>query len=148
MPLSQPPRDDDGAVVPHDHSEIKSQDRIIRRISHEQVVLGRDGQTQRISSMAYAPSDGNNGGMSVDLETQILEAGLNPVTYVTSPRWVGSVWFTAGALRAESLQVGYDPIDSNPHHGEVWGTKPRSKKRRLSELAQWYVEIPNVLIRE
>ncbi len=59
--------------------------------------------------------------MSVDLQQQIEEAGLDARTYVTTPRWVGSLRFEASALRDEGFLVGFDPLPENPHHGEVWG---------------------------
>lgn len=89
--------------------------------------------------------------MSVDLEKLILDAGLHPQTFVTTPKWVGSIRFVAGNLREEGFQVGYDPLEeeppdqpANPYHGEVWGTFSRTNQKRLSQLADWYVEIENV----
>jgi len=80
------------------------------------------------------------------LEQSIIASGADPIAYVTSPRWMGSVRFEAGPLRAESLQVGFDPIEDNLHHGEVWGTAPKSKQRRLMALAEWFVPIDGVTI--
>lgn len=77
MPLSPPPRDDDGNVLPHDHPEIKNGDGIIRRISEQFVVRDANGNL-RISSMAFSPSSGHHKGMSVDLEEEIRCAGLDP----------------------------------------------------------------------
>ena len=96
--------------------------------------------------MAFSPSSGAHGGMSVDLQTQIEEAGCNCHEYVTSPVWLGSVRFEAGALRREGLQVGFHPLDQNPYHGEVWGNFSNAMKRRLLHLAIWFVEIEGVVI--
>jgi hypothetical protein len=88
--------------------------------------------------------------MSVDIEPFIVAAGEDPKTYVTTPRWVGSVQFTAGALRGEGFKVGYDPLEetptepANPHHGEVWGDFTKGKQRRLLGMAEWFVPIPGV----
>ncbi len=76
MPLSKPPLDDNGEVLPHDHQGIADADRVIRRISDEHVVsdpkvLGG----KRISTLAFQASSDGNRGMSVDLEVSILEAG-------------------------------------------------------------------------
>ena len=84
--------------------------------------------------------------MSVDLEVSILEAGLNPKSYVTTPRWTGSVRFEAGALRNEGLRVGFNPLPENPHHGEVWGDFSQSRKRRLQQLCEWFVPIEGVFL--
>lgn len=90
--------------------------------------------------------------MSIDLEDWILAEGKDPTEFVTTPRWIGSVRFTAGAIRAEGCRVGWDPIDrdgslpGNRFHGEVWDIdKPR--QQRLHELAQWFLPIDGVDIR-
>ncbi|WP_324779907.1 hypothetical protein [Thiobacillus sedimenti] len=84
--------------------------------------------------------------MSVDLQAQIEEAGLSAVDYVTTPPWLGSVRFEAGVLRAEGYQVGFDPLDDNPHHGEVWGSFSKSRQRRLKQLCTWFVSIEGASI--
>jgi hypothetical protein len=103
--------------------------------------------------MALKASSGDNAGMSVDLEALIVTAGLDPHAYVTNPRWIGSIRFTAGDLRAEEFKVGFDPLDeeppsqpANPYHGEVWGSFSRGKQRKLAALATWYVALPGVLL--
>jgi hypothetical protein len=146
VPLSPPPRDLSAFVIPHDHREILADNGVIRRISHQQLVTDAQTGRTRISSMAFKPSAGLNGGMSVDLQASIERAGLDARLYVTTPRWTGSLRFDAGALRAEGFQVGYDPLPDNPHHGEVWGTFSKPKQRRLSQLAVWFVPIEGVTV--
>ncbi len=148
--LTPPPRDQSGAVEPHDHQEINDNDGIIRRIPRNWIVPGKDGG-DRLSSMAYKASSGHNGGMSVDLEALIIEAGLDPKKYVTTPRWVGSIRFTAKSLRDLDFQIGFDPLEedppdqpANPFHGEVWGNFTRGKQKDLSRLAEWYVQLEGV----
>ncbi len=143
--LAQPLRDVSGVVVPHDHPEIIATDKVLRRVSPEHHVVV-DGGGQRISTMAFEPSKDAYRGLSVDLERSILEARLDPKLFVTTPRFVGSVWLAAGAARAEGLSVGYDPLPENPHHGEIWGIASKAVKRKLLKLAQWYVEIAGVSI--
>ncbi len=145
MPLTLPPLDPNGQVLPHDHEGIGSDDGVIRRISEQQIVQDKSGN-RRISSMAFKASGGDNSGMSVDLESLIVEAGKDPRLYVTTPRWTGSVRFTAGKLRAAKFLVGYDPSPENPCHGEVWGAFGRLQQRQLRNLATWFVEIPGVAI--
>jgi hypothetical protein len=107
--LSQPQRDANGEVVPHDHPEIANEDDIIRRISEQQIVNVRG--TRRVSSVVFqASSDSPNAGMSIDIKSSIEAAGLDPVAFVTTPRWTGSVIFKAGAARTLGLMVGYDPF--------------------------------------
>jgi hypothetical protein len=144
VPLEPPPRDASGSIVPHNHAGVGPSDGVIRRISDNQIVTDKNGQ-KRISSKAFQGSSEPNGGMSVDLERSILEAGLDPKAYVTTPRWISSVRFEAGTLRSDGFLVGFHPIPENPHHGEVWGDFSKAKKRRLQALCGWFVVIEGVL---
>jgi hypothetical protein len=143
VPLEQPQRDSNGEVIPYDCDDIDGIDVVIRRISEEQMVPdGKGGR--RVSSMAFKKSSGPNGGMSVDIEKLIVEADIRPKEYVTTPRWMGSVRFSAKTLRDEGFMIGWDPKDHNPYHGEVWGSFTPSKVKRLQQLAAWYVPIEGV----
>jgi hypothetical protein len=146
VPLRPPPRDEHGIVVPHDNEGILAEDGVIRRVSERYHVVtdGRGGR--RLSSMAFRASSDPNAGMSVDLESSIIEAGLDPKAYVTTPKWMGSVRLRAGDLRSKGFQVGYVPLPDNPHHGEVWGTFSRGKIRALQSIAEWYVPIDGVTL--
>lgn len=145
MPLSKPPRDATGEVVPHNHEGIMQTDRIIRRVSEEHFVPDPKAATgRRVSSLAFQASTIGNRGMSVDIESSIVEAGIDPTTFVTTPQYIGSVWFHAGYLRSEGFLVGYDPLPENPHHGEVWGNFTKGLRKKLLKVAQWFVEIDNV----
>lgn len=135
---------------PYDEKAIGPDDIIIRRINPAQhVVIDENRKCRRISSKAFHPS--TNGGMSVDIEELILAAELDPRQYVTTPKYIGSVAFSAGSARVANLLVGYDPLPKNPYHGEVWGN-PRpdrftgTQKRKLIAASEWYVEIPGVEI--
>jgi len=140
LPLDPPPRNDEGEVLPHDHAGIDHADGIIRRVSPQYMVDDPKTQGKRLSSMAFQPSAGDRGGMSVDLQRLIEEAGLDPRQFVVSPPWIGAVRFTAGALRAEGLMVGYNPLlPENPYHGEVWGNFTTRLRKRLAALAEWFV---------
>lgn len=146
MSLTLPLRDNNGNVIPHDHVGILQDDWVIRRIPEKQVIFDPKINGKRISSMAFTPSSGINGGMSVDLQKQIEEAGRDAREFVTSPVWIGSVRFQVGQLRAEEFKVGYDPSKRNLHHGEVWGNFTASKKQKLRELCEWFIAIDNVSI--
>lgn len=93
--------------------------------------------------MAYQGST-SDGGMSVDLEPSIVEAGIDPRQHVTSPKWIASVRFTVDQLRSLDLQVGFDPLDDNPHHGQAWGSFPGGKRKKLAAAAVWFVPIEGV----
>ena len=96
--------------------------------------------------MAFQPSlPERGGGLSVDLQREIEQAGLNARHFVITPPWIGAVHFTAQRLRNEGLQVGFDPLPpENPYHGEVWGEFSASRRKRLLNLARWFVAMPDV----
>lgn len=143
--LTPPPRDAAGVVTPHDHEGIKGQDAVIRRISPYFVI--EDPKTgPRISTLALNPSSDGYRGLSVDLQAEIEQAGLDAKDFVSSPPWLGSIVFTAARLRGEGFQVGYDPLPDNPYHGEAWGNFAKSKQRALLRLAAWLVQIDGVSI--
>lgn len=144
LPLSPPPLSS-GVVVPHDHQGILDGDDIIRRISDEQCVTTAAG-TRRISSIAFQPSRGPNGGMSIDIRRSIEEAQLVAADFVTTPKWIGSVVMVASVPRSVGLMVGYDPLPENAHHGEVWGKFDRKKSKHLQRNCCWFVPIPNVAL--
>jgi hypothetical protein len=143
VPLSQPPRNG-STVTPHDHVEILNGDDLIRRISEEQVVTV--GGVRRISSIAFQPSGGANGGMSIDIKKSIEEAQLIATDFVTTPKWIGSVIFKAEAPRSLELQVGYDPQPDNIHHGEIWGAFSKAKSKSIQRASAWFVPIPEVAV--
>lgn len=149
--MKLPSRDTSGEVIPHDHTEIAETDTIIRRIDPENHVVPDENRgCRRLSSKAYKPSSMPNGGMSIDIEKLIVQGGHNPQTFVTTPKFTGSVAFTAAAIRSAGLRVGYDPIPGNDCHGEVWGPKDKPNRfsngqiKSLREAATWYVQIPDV----
>lgn len=146
MPLTPPPRDDNGAVIPHDHEGILRNDGVIRRVSEQLVVFDPKIGGNRLSSSVFNPSSGLNGGLSVDLQKQIEEAGLIAKDFVTNPRFTGSIRLETCQLRNEGFKVGYDPLDHNPYHGEVWGNFSKAKRKKLFQLCTWFVPMENTSI--
>lgn len=129
-------------MKPYDDPEIAPDDVIIRRISPHYVVPDQNRGGLRISTAAFSPSNGEDGGMSVDIEKLILAAGLDPREFVASPEFTGAVSFTAEAVRSLGLRIGLEPLETNPYHGEVWGPEERpsrftkGEKRRLLEMCE------------
>lgn len=146
MPLAPPPRDSNSEVVPHDHDGILPDDGIIRRISEHWVILDQRLGRRRISSIAFKASSGSYGGMSVDLQREIEEAGLNARTYVSTPKWIGSIRLVAGEIRSAGFRIGYHPLETNPYHGEVWGKFTKAEQQELRNASDWFVPIPGVEI--
>lgn len=149
--IKAPPRDENGGVTPHDHEEILNSHEVIRRVSEKQLIIDSDGRKIN-SSIVFKASETGNRGMSVDLKNMIESAALDPKKYVTTPRWIGSILLKVSDLRRLGFIVGYDPLEipePNPYHGEVWGTFSKGEngtRRKLQDLAVWFVEIDNVSI--
>ena len=143
----QPPPHDAHGVAPHDHDGIDAEDLVIRRVSAEMTVFDAKIGGKRLSSMLFRKSSGVNGGMSIDLKRQIEEAGVDAKQWVTSPIWIGSITLGVGALRVDGFQVGYDPVPDNPYHGGVWGQFSKPQQRRLLSTCDWFVPIPDVVLR-
>ena len=143
MPLDPPPRDGNNEVTPHDHGGIDAADGVIRRLSafHWVEDPKRGGKT--LSTMAFRASSRGNGGMSVDLQRLIEEAGLDAKEFVKRHPWIGAVRFAAGTLRGKGLIVGFDPLVDNPYHGEVWGNFSRTIQMSLRDIAEPFVAIPD-----
>lgn len=91
--------------------------------------------------------------MSVDIEQLIIASGLQPKHYVVDPVFTGAVAFSASDVRSLGLWIGYEPLQNNPCHGEVWGATPtrhnrftKTQKDGLAAAARWYVPLRDVEI--
>ena len=139
-------------ILPHDEPAIDADDLIIRRINPQHhVVPDNNFSCMRISSKAFAASTGPDAGMSVDIEKLIVAGGEDPKTYVVTPVFTGAVAFSASAIRSLGLWVGYDPLEENPYHGEVWNSTAnrhnkfsKAQKDGLAAAAEWYVSLSGV----
>lgn len=135
---------------PYDESDILDDQIVIRRVNRAQhVVKDKNRDCERLSSKFYSMSSGINSGMSVDVESLIRDAGIDPVSWVSSEHYPGSVSLQAGCVRALDLQLGYDQIPENPYHAEVWMKTPskrfsKAQKDGLADCASWYVAIAGV----
>jgi hypothetical protein len=146
MPLSPPPTNAAGRVIPHNHEQLVEADVVIRRISPQWVVIEHDGR-KRLSSQAFeASSDGT--GVSLDIEKLIVEQGQQPAQYVTSTKHPAAISWPVGALRGGEADcfVGYDPLPENSAHGAAW---PKSKlksnrSKKIIATAVWLVPMPGV----
>lgn len=139
------------SVQPYDEAQIADEDDIIRRVCRDQhVVYDHNLKKERISSKLFSASSGPNDGMSVDIPKLMLANNTNVKEFVTTPVFTGSVVFKSIAARNAGLIIGYDPIATNPYHGEVWnkGNKPnrfsRGQKNALARASEWLVALEDV----
>jgi hypothetical protein len=141
-------------TAPYDEPEILDDDVIIRRVDPVWHVIFDDNRNcHRLSSKLYKASSGINGGMSVDIEKLINAEGLSPQQFVLKPPYLGAVAFSARAIRSFGLWIGYEPIQENPYHGEVWNSTTsrhnkftNSQVNSLMQIAKWYVQLDDVEI--
>jgi len=140
-------------VEAHDNVDIADTDLLIRRIDAVEHIVpdGRGGK--RVSSEAFKPSSRPPYGLSIDVKRLIESAGIEPVIFVTTPKFRGSVEFAASIPRSVDLMVGLDPLPENKFHGEIWGkVRPDrftgSQERALQNGASWLVAIPGVQPRQ
>ncbi|MFC7290700.1 hypothetical protein [Hirschia litorea] len=143
-PTEMPLKDGDGRIIPHDHPEIADCQNVIRRVPEQWKVQRADG-TYRLSSMAFKSSTDE---MSVDLEWWLKEDGIDPESFVITPRWIAAILWRVQEVRDLDFKVGYDPIaggsNENVYHGEVWGRSSKSKQNALCNLSVWLVKMPDV----
>jgi hypothetical protein len=145
-------------VEAHDDPNIESVEVLIRRIDKDHhLSWDHDLQSWRISTKAFSSSTSPPYGMSVDVLGLIQKANIDPLKFVTSPKYTGSVKLSVGSVRSVGLRVGYDPLEAtaalpaNPYHAEVWGSpKPdkfsKSQQQALVDACDWFVAIPGVAI--
>src|SRR5438105_4199229 len=92
-PLAQPPRDEQGHVLPHDDQDIRPDDGLLRYIDPRNHLIWDDNEHRwRITSGAYSASSEPNGSMSVDLERLLHEAGYSSLHRLPAENW-GAVRF-------------------------------------------------------
>jgi hypothetical protein len=131
MPVD-PPRDQQGKIVPHDHAEIFDTHHVIRHTTPHDLCSGDIPGTRRLSSGTY--SESKDGGMSVDIVEWMVADQLDELHFLSDPTH-GAVRIRVGDLRALDLKVGWDPDGGHKYHGAVWGVRSSSKRKRVANIA-------------
>jgi hypothetical protein len=136
--MAEPPRDANGNVIPYDDADIGNDDGLIRHINpNYHVVLDKNTGRKRLSTAAFSESSKPPGGMSVDLERPLTEAGLDYLAMLPDTDF-GAVRLIAGEMRELGHKVGRNPLPQNPYHGEVWDIgRGRAAKKRIMEKSVW-----------
>lgn len=80
--------------------------------------------------------------MSVVLEDTLVELGRNPESIIENRPGHGVLGIRAKDVRAEAQRIERSPLTVELAHGDVWGEKPGSRRRRLATKAFWVVEPP------
>jgi hypothetical protein len=131
---TDPLRDANGNILPHDHEDIHDDDFVIRHIvpPHD-LHPDPNSEITRVASGAYSESSG--GGMSVDIQRWMREDGLDDLYYLADES-VGATLIRVGDLRAMGLRVGWDPDSGHKHHAAVWGITNSNYRKKVWRVAQ------------
>lgn len=148
MSPQQPLHNANGKVSPYNDESIRDTDGLIRRVTRHHIVSDvKCASGRRVSSMLFEYSTEPNGGISVDLEREMLAARIDAKVFISHQPYVGAVRLEAGAARNLGLQVGRDPLVENPYHGEIWGRPlTRGQRKQLLNSSRWFVEVPDVTL--
>jgi hypothetical protein len=151
--ITAPDKDANGHVAPHDHPELTSEGRLIRRISPLQVVDSPKGR--RLSSAVLEPSTTDRDpycGLSVDLEQLLLADNVDAIEHVKRGEALGAIALTVSCFRDRHFLVGFDPQPNNDYHGNVWqrpalnAKLTRGMRNALLREAEWFITIDGVAI--
>lgn len=135
--MPDPPRDEDGWVEPYDDPDIIDTDCVIRYIHPiYHVTFDSNLGRQRLSSGAFSPSKDGSRGMSVDLQRNMRDAGLDGLSRLPSEEH-GAVQLTVADLRQLDLLIGSTPRADNEFHADVWHTHKESTRKKIRKLARW-----------
>lgn len=121
-----------------DDLTIADEDRLFRRIPPNWIVWDSNKGAPSVSSAAFSnSSDGS--GMSVFIESVMVEIGLSEHDVLRDYKGFGLVAITARQARQEGQSVIRKPTDKNPAHGEIAGKKRGSVKKAFKRNAEWIV---------
>ncbi len=129
--------------------KLNPEDKIIRGIQENHVKSSDNSNIIGcISSFAFNCPVGEDDGMSVFIESLIIEDGKDPYEFLTEhTNYIGSVYFTVKELESIGLIIEHAPLEDNKYHGIVFGKPPKRKyaesiKRQLHRKCHWYNKIP------
>ena len=137
----------EGQLSVADDDEISDDDTVIRNVSeyHIHNISGTD--KNRVSKSAFSASSKDNDpeeGMSVDLQSILLENGIDPNSSSYAPECNVLMTLTVREIRSEfGLTVVKRPKPDNPAHCSVIGVGENTRKKLLSR-ASWLRRPSNV----
>lgn len=127
--------------------DVEAQDRIpdddivIRGVAARHLIdIENSGGKKRVTKAAFSPSserDDPERGMSVNLQSKLVEHGLDPQNPLYEPGFEVLMSFRVGDLRELGLEVVRRPLPENPSHCNVLGIKGTARKKELLRLASF-----------
>lgn len=128
-----------GDEAPEDDLSVEGETDLLRRVppDHYKVVAGefvlRDGAFKNFPQPERKR-------MSVVLGDTLSGMGREPESILTSEQSAfGVVAIKASAVRAEEQRVIRSELQDEPAHGDVYGDKPGSRRKRFAAVATWVV---------
>lgn len=129
-----------------DDPTISDDELLWRRIPKDHLVPDVNVGGIRISSAAFA-NDSDGEPMSVMLASMMLTAGGGGTQKaLTGHATFGLASIHAGVVRSRSQIIVRVPLEDEPAHAVVVGTKSKSTKKALAAAAQWVVPPPGHVI--
>jgi hypothetical protein len=120
-----------------DDPSIPAGERLFRRIHLKQIVKDEDTGLARVSSGAFRDKD-----LSINIETILREHGCDASHCLLGRQEHKLVSITAAISRGLNQVVCKDPLEGDPSHGLVYGSKSsRRVHEGLRSASVW--EIPN-----
>ena len=129
--------DTDDLTVPDDEP-------LWRRIPKENLVKDQNSAGVRISSAAFS-NDADGEVMSVMLAS-IMETTGGTEKALAGHETFGLAVITAKDARALKQIIVRDPLDDEPGHAVVVGTKSPGTRKKLTAAARWLVPPPGAVI--
>lgn len=117
-----------------DDASIGAETELYRRIVPQWVVPDHTRGCLRLSSAAFTHEE-----RSIVLEDTLRDSGREPRDALGAYPGEYLASLTAGFVRQHEQIVIRSPTDDEPAHGEVIGSKPKSRRRILAEATRWIV---------
>lgn len=121
-----------------DDPSIANDSHLYRRIHPDQFVPDENAGTVRPSSAAFTNSE-DGSPMSVALGDTLSDLGRAPATVLDHYRRHALARLTAAVARESRQTVCRLPVDDEPAHGGVGGTKSKGVRRQLAQSSVWEV---------
>ena len=121
----------------YDDVTISNEDRLLRRVRPNQLIVETDGSQRPSSAIFKAPE------LSINIESLMIEQNRKPEDSLTNYPGEFLTSITAGQVRVYNLPIVKDiEPSSDPAHGLVLGKKTNSFANAMVRQQQWIVPPP------
>lgn len=116
-----------------DDPSIPDGSHVYRRVTSEWHKVDPGTGKHRLTTAAFSDL---GGAMSVAIGVELEDGGHEPIEVVVDHPGYGLVALRVGELRRLGLGVIRSPTEGELCHGDVYGKKTRSTKKKLRDLAE------------